>query len=124
MITYLQANTTDFTTIAYAPDMQPIDDMAQQTPAAYLYQHEESARLPDGDGYIAQEVTQVVNVFIVARHRDMAALRATLRQLLLNYQVDSAHTPMWFMAGASQRIAGEYQWWLDSYQTLTHYRES
>lgn len=124
LIDHLRQNAPSFVTITHALSMEPIDDLTEESPAAYLYLGGESASLSDGDGYIAQEVTRTIACFVVGRHDRMMDLRTEIRALILNYQADAYHTPCEFVGGETATINGEYQWWQDTYITRTHYRQT
>lgn len=124
LVSHLAANCPTFVTVALALSSEPIDSKDDECPAAYLYIQGETASLSDTDGFIVQEITRTIAVFVVGKHADMMDLRAELRGEILGYQPDSYHTALELVSGDSVAIRGEWQWWQDLYQTRTHYRQA
>ncbi len=122
LVDHFRATTTSFRTIALAHSVTPIENLFDETPAAYFYLDSESAETFGMLGLVSQDVTRLVHVFLVARHDQMDTLRTESRVALIGF-APTSHAPMEFSDGRIATINGEWLWWLDAYRTRTAYRQ-
>lgn len=122
LVARLEANCPSFVTIDYALASEPIDSKDDECPAAFCYLESEQAATNSILGYVRQDITKTIHVFVVGKHQDMAALCTELRTAIIGWTPDNAHEPLQFQSGSVASIRGEWMWWLDIYTTRTEYR--
>lgn len=105
-----------------------------QSPALYVLPLSEQA----GDNNRATAVSQRVaivfgTVIVLRRHGDAAGaakldeiqpLRLALRDALLGWAPDQHHDVVTFHSGRLADMGNGAVWWLDAWQTSTHYRKT
>lgn len=110
------------------------DKPPAQTPALYLLPLSEIG----GDNNRANAVSQRValvfgTVLVLRRHGDaagaakldaLAPLRQAVRDALLGWTPDQHHDVVTFHSGRLADMGNGAVWWLDAWQTSTHYRKS
>ncbi|NIB44816.1 hypothetical protein HBA55_34870 [Pseudomaricurvus alkylphenolicus] len=120
VIARLKAQASAFKSVEFALDMDPIEDLKEETPAILVWPGEESAAASVHDSAVRQQLQQQIELFIVCDISDIEVRKSEVRQLLLGWQPTTYHNPIELVKGKPQELKASYVWWRETYLTATH----
>lgn len=124
LIAHVEAECPALQSVQRAFEMAPVDDLEQETPAAFLFPMQDNAGADGGDNYVVQNVTTDYAIFIVGPFDSLESLRAEIRTALLGWQATQYHQAMTYVSGQAEDIKGDYLWWREVYRTSVHIRSA
>lgn len=121
LISRLQAMCPNLVSVEEAWFMQPLDELAQQTPAAFVYLAEDGASGDIETTCPRQPVTLNYGIWLVCKRTDFLSQRADIRNALFAWVPSEQHNPVAY-AGGKADLRGAYIWWREHWTVDTWYR--
>ncbi|KAA0015499.1 hypothetical protein F0A16_20650 [Salinicola corii] len=101
---------------------EPIDDLSEELPAAFVYLDSDTAEGGAETLRPVQAATQMYGVWLVAPRDQFRELRKQVRAALFAHDFSPYHDPMEYRSGQQADVKGRYVWWLEMWSTDTHIR--
>jgi len=105
-----------FKTVKAAEDLEPTADTAHEYPAVFFFPGKDSGGRAISHNPVNQEITRLVNCYVVGPVEDMQDLVDALRPVILTYKHSPQHSRLTLAEGNPWEIKGD-MWWVETYQT-------
>jgi len=115
LLTFLIANTSNFTAISHAWTLDPVDNLDVKTPILYVYAGEDTAGEEAGDQLVAKMLTQTIHIYIVCDIADLDARKSELRGAAIGWSAGTNYTDLALVSGRVIGLKGAVVWWEEIY---------
>ena len=119
LIQRLSDQTSGFVTVSDAWFMAPIDDLAAETPACFVYLVEDGAAADPVTLRPRQAVTLVYGVWLVCPREQFRRQRQQVRAALFGWVPTEYHEPLAYAKGHTSDLRGDTVWWLERWSVDT-----
>ncbi|WP_339869076.1 phage tail terminator protein [Pseudohongiella nitratireducens] len=124
LITYLQANTENFTTIDHAWTTEPVDEVRGLAPALWLFPDEEDTEADGTDYLVSNMLHKDVGIYIVCDISELEARKAELRTAAIGWRAGPSYHDLHLVRGKMLSIKGSLAWWHETYRNAVVLREA
>ena len=124
LITFLEANTSSFTTIDHAWDTEPVDQVREIIPALFVFPGEDNTESDGTDYLVSKMLHSDINIYIVCLNTELEALKTELRATVLGWNAGAAYTDTELVSGKPISLKGGIVWWHEVYRNARNIRAS